>query len=619
MSNSPAHQSISPKQFERAWRLVTASGSLGTIYAILCVVGAPRTKFLLEIGATAFHFGLISGGGALAVTFQILSGLMASRLKRRKPFFIFFGILHRVLTLGVLAVPMLFLSPSVRLWWIIAILFAHDSIANLTIPVWYAWMAEIVPQDSINRHWAIRQRRNTVTNIIASLALACFFWFFEEYHQIYLGFSIVAIVGLVCGIFDIALFAKVPDPPSEPHDGSSLFKMLIQPLGDRDFRAYFIFNCVWTLAVSIGGPFFLPFMLDNLHLSSFITQIIITASTLGVVVTARFWGVLCDNYGQRPILQISVIGKALIPFAALITPAIPSIAIPWLTLAFFLDGLTNCSLMLSTQGVLLKSTPRRSRPMYIASISFLAGIIGFIGSTTSGWMISHFQNTHLHFWVYAPNGYHLMFAISFIIRLSSCYFAARIHEPQAANVGGLINSLRDGSAFRVASLIHRLNECKEEKGRLAIIRLLGHTRNVLTARELIRLLEDDNPKIRRAAAHALGHIRMAEASESLGRALTAPDSSLQSLAAHALGEIGDYSSLQALLTHLQNLPPESMGETVDALAKIGDSGAILPLICLYNDTEDPVLRQKIARALGTLSETESEEEVLAVLGENRRE
>ncbi|MBT7167005.1 MAG: hypothetical protein HN904_29760, partial [Victivallales bacterium] len=48
-----------PSAFRRHWRVVTVAGLLGMTYFRCCLIGAPRTKFLKELGATERHFGII--------------------------------------------------------------------------------------------------------------------------------------------------------------------------------------------------------------------------------------------------------------------------------------------------------------------------------------------------------------------------------------------------------------------------------------------------------------------------------------------------------------------------------------------------------------------------------
>ena len=70
---------------KRHWRTVTVAGFLGMTYFSTCIFGAPRTKFLVELNATELDFGLLAGLGSLSLVFQLFAGVLANRLRRRKP------------------------------------------------------------------------------------------------------------------------------------------------------------------------------------------------------------------------------------------------------------------------------------------------------------------------------------------------------------------------------------------------------------------------------------------------------------------------------------------------------------------------------------------------------
>jgi HEAT repeat protein len=106
---------------------------------------------------------------------------------------------------------------------------------------------------------------------------------------------------------------------------------------------------------------------------------------------------------------------------------------------------------------------------------------------------------------------------------------------------------------------------------------------------------------------------MADAAEPLARALFDRDSGIHARAARALGRIGGPDSLRALLQNLRHGDPRVLRVTVDSLGRIGDAAAMVPLICLFHDYEDSALRERIAKALGRISTTESTDEVLAAL------
>jgi len=103
VSESSAPQPLSETEFRRHWRTVTVAGMLGMTY-YTCIASAPRTKFLVQLHATAFDFGLIAGLSAVMLVFQLVSGVWTNRIRHRKRTWTTIYLVHRLLFLGVLLV-----------------------------------------------------------------------------------------------------------------------------------------------------------------------------------------------------------------------------------------------------------------------------------------------------------------------------------------------------------------------------------------------------------------------------------------------------------------------------------------------------------------------------------
>ncbi|MFC1601849.1 hypothetical protein ACFL34_05815, partial [Candidatus Sumerlaeota bacterium] len=258
---------IPPAQMRRAWRTVTWAGLLGSSYYLLCIAGAPFIKFLTELKATAFDFGLIAGLGAFALALQLVGAVIGSRLTRRKPLWMVLVIAHRLLFLGVLLAPLLFVGERLRIWWIILFLFLHDALAQVTVPMFLSWMADLLPHETMTRHWASRQRFITLANVLLMIALAIGFHFFEVRGQVIGGFMIIAGIGIVLGVADILMFYWVPEPSNERAPSSGFKEILAQPLRDVEYRSFLIFVGYWHLGIFIAAPFMGLYMIDQLHFS----------------------------------------------------------------------------------------------------------------------------------------------------------------------------------------------------------------------------------------------------------------------------------------------------------------------------------------------------------------
>ena len=267
------------------------------------------------------------------------------------------------------------------------------------------------------------------------------------------------------------------------------------------------------------------------------------------------------------------------------------------------------------QGVAMKCTPRKNRAMYIAATNFLAiGLAGGIAPLISGIIIDPISSVFtVDFGPYRWNGYHVIFFAALLLRFSALPLVKRWPEPGSVSVRTVLSYLRSGNPFRASIEIDKLRLAKDANRRARAARRLGRMQSPLAIHELVRSLKDPSRRVRHNAAEALGKIGSAQACEALGRALYDRDSLVQARAARALGDIGGFDSLRALLENLRRLDHSRLGDTISALAKIGDPAAILPLIGLFNDVTDENLRRRIIAALSELCPEDSIEEIAARL------
>lgn len=590
---------------------------LGTVYLLICVNGAPRVKYLSHLGATAVHFGIIAGIGAFVLAFQLVGSIITNSLRRRKVVCLCIAIAHRLCFIPLLLAPLLFADSESRLTWIIAMLFMHDALAQTMGPIWLSWMADLVPVEQQSRYWAARQRFITAVSIIFMVVVAFGFDYFERRNMVVVGFTVTAGIGVILGVVDLLLFRWVPEPQNIRAEDVHWREIVVQPLRDSRFRRYIFFMGFWHFAIFLSAPFFHVFMIGELKMSVLAVQLVSVPAAIGVVLTSRFWGLLCDTYGYRPVLQILTFGKAFTPLAFLLMPPRADLAIPLMAFMLFFDGILNSGCGLACQGVMVKLSPRQNRTMYIAAVNFFSiGIFAAIAPVIAGTLID-FTNTYPPAVIgsYRFNGFHLAFFISFLLRMAAVFFAARISEPGTVSLKPVLEQIRSPKAYRAARLVYKLHEDKDTNVRLRTLQHLTTLQNPMAIGELIHSLKDSSHSVRDAAAQALGHLKCEQATQPLARALRDASLGIQSRAAEALGRIGGIESLQALLNALRMEDPELLGEVVDSLGRIGDSAAIVPLICLFHDVDDANLRLRIAMSLGKLSDMDSAEEILELLQE----
>jgi MFS family permease len=438
-----------PSAFERHWRIVTVAGLLGMTYYRCCLIGAPLTKFLTELGANEFQFGVIASLGAIAMAFQLVSGAYANRLRRRKPIWMTLFVLHRLTFLGVLAAPGLFSSSEARIWWIVCVLLVHHSLIHLGDPLWFSWMTDLVPEEGFNEHWGRRQRFITMGGIVAQVGIAFWFGYYESHGQVIHGFIVLGIFGIILGVIDIFLFALVPEPAHHRETSLSLRKALIEPFRNAAYRPFLIYQIYWRFAVMLAAPFFAVYLIKEMGYSGRTVQLMLVMHGVGMAFASRFWGRICDSHGFRPVLQFVTVCKFIVPLTYVVLPPIPWLAIPLFASMFVVDGFLNAAGNLALKGFSLRCTPRRNRAMYVAAATFVSlGLAGGLAPFLSGCLIRPLTDLATYrIGPYVFTGYHAIFAMSCLLRISALPFVNRLQEPESRSMGDMINSIRCTGLF----------------------------------------------------------------------------------------------------------------------------------------------------------------------------
>lgn len=144
-------------------------------------------------------------------------------------------------------------------------------------------------------------------------------------------------------------------------------------------------------------------------------------------------------------------------------------------------------------------------------------------------------------------------------------------------------------------------------------------------------LVERDARLRLAATEVLRLGVVPEAIEPLGRVLSDSDERVRLGAAGALGEVGEGAApvagaapsadtdlraraATALLGHLDDPEPRVRVHVSDALAKLGDTRAVLPLVSKLQDSA-PEVRIAVARALGVLADPRATSALIVALGD----
>jgi len=411
----------------RSTGLITAGGCLAVVFGTF--VGSPATAdFFRHLGANTFHFSLIGGVPMVMLSMHFLGALLANRLRHRKPAFMIIFIGGRLLYIPIALLPLVFpgIRPEVTVMIIVVLLGVHCAAGNIGSTLFGSWMADLIPHRILNRFWGGRQSWMAVTSAASLLAVAAFTAAWLDW-PITVKFPALALLGVVAGVVDILLFVHVREPEHQTVRDIHPVHLLTEPIRDRTYRRFLLFQCIWRISTTIVGAFTAVYALTILAVPVAHVTLIWSLHVIGKAIASRFWGRVADRHGQTPIMKLCITLKPIYAMSYLImTPQTVYWILPPVML---MDGMLNSGLALAENGYAMKMAPRKNRSMFLAAASGLAGLCAGLATVAVGAAVKPLEGHVLHWAGHTWNHFQIVFATSVVLRLFGNIYVRMVHEP----------------------------------------------------------------------------------------------------------------------------------------------------------------------------------------------
>ncbi len=570
-STSKPYDPTDKKASHRAWQLVIWSGMFQSVYTIFAT-GAPRTGFFKELGFGPKEFGIITGLSSLAVVLQVVSGMISLRLSHFRKAYILLLTVSRLMTLALLSVPFLSseMSIGMRTACLCAIVFLHDLFAQLSNPLWTAWMGELIPPGRVARDFAIRQKMLMISSLFAMVVGGVLFHFFETHGYIIRGYVIFALVGLVLGFIDISLYFIVPDPGKTPVMARASLRetiritvpRLVEPLRDKRFRPFLYYMAAYQFAMAFCTPFYGIYMLSELNFSIMKMQLLNSLGTIAIILFAQQVGFLCDKLGLRSMLSFVSILKFSTPLLFILAPAhSPVLSMIFVGILMFTDGVIGSGWGIATAGYSIKYTPRDNRVMYVAVTNIIClGLVMGITPILAGLMIECLQRFGT--WTVGPyvfGAYHISFLISIVLTFTTAGIVRTVHDPGAANISTMWKYIKSPATWQSMRAVMILQDSTDRDERINAIKTLGELHSSLGAHELLEACTDDDIDVSNSALLALERLgqKTEITQELLSRALAGREErAVRMHNLHLLGRVGNTTAIVPLINFWNKLPTQ---------------------------------------------------------------
>jgi MFS family permease len=313
-------------ELRSAIRISIIEGAFAQIHSTLSTIGTVFiTKFALMLGASPFHFGVLSSIGQFSQLFQPLGAVITKKLDSRKNATVNYALAGRFLTLLLPVIPFIF-EGTAAIYVFLAVCLVSTVLQAISGNMWIAWISDLIPLRFRGRFFSNRSVYLTLAAILTGYVFGFFLDMFdsaeggnleklkfflsvgEYFNKEHLRYAYIFIFGIaaVIGLYGLMILKKQPEIPKKIETGSSS-DLLRSPFKDKNFRRLLIFGCWWMLAVGVGAPFWQPFMITELKMSMLELQIYGTFSTAGSLLMLRPWGRFIDRFGNKPAMVFAII------------------------------------------------------------------------------------------------------------------------------------------------------------------------------------------------------------------------------------------------------------------------------------------------------------------------
>lgn len=318
------------------------------------------SAFALFLHATPLQLGLLACLPPLIGTsVQFLCLKVIDRMQSRKPIILVGAIAQAASWLPILLLPLL--MPSQATTVLIMAVALYWAMGDLTLPAWHSLITDLVPGNSRGRYFARRGTRTGLAGFVALCIAGTILHFAETADMPLLGFTVIFGLAGVARLFSALYLVRLPDKGMSVCARSIDIHAFDRPQRDLIFWRFVWFSSALQFAVGMAGPFFVVYLLRDLHYSFLEYGLWLAAPVLAQVLTLRDWGKIADHYGNKKVLVLTGVGVSLLPLPYLISTN-------WLVhvMCNFVSGLVWPAFVLSMQNYLYDVVPPPIRAKRVA-------------------------------------------------------------------------------------------------------------------------------------------------------------------------------------------------------------------------------------------------------------
>lgn len=358
-------------------------------------VGTFLVAYAVSLGASNFVIGLLAAIPHLSQLAQIPALYVIEHFRNRRRIYSVAGMVARpmLLVIGLAA----FVSEARLALNIIMAAFGVRYLAGAFISCsWNSWMRDLIPDNQMGTVFGGRQRVMMGVGILLSLCAAGFIDVWQHFNWLPERYAFTVIYGFAfCGgIYSVWAASHIEEPAMAPaNEQLDLWKRLLTPLKDQNFRRLLAFLMSWNFAINLATPFFTVHMLKRMELPLTWIILLMTLSQLSSFLVVSQWGRIADKMANKSVLSVCspLFIACIFAWTFTMFPERHSFTIPLLIMIHILTGIASAGVTLAGGNITMKLAPRGNATSFMAASaignSIAAGSASIIGGLTADFFL----------------------------------------------------------------------------------------------------------------------------------------------------------------------------------------------------------------------------------------
>jgi len=339
------------------------------------------SAFALLLHATPLQIGLLSALPQLVGTWsQLLSVKALNRFQHRKAVMLTGATGQALSWLPLLVLPLL--SPTYGPWILIACTIAYFSLGHFAMPAWNSLITDLISPNERGAYFARRSRVMTVLSFSALCTAGLILHTAQSHERAWAGFALIFLAASTARLLSTRYLSRI-DESAAPATREAQFRLLDFLRHERsvNYKRFLWFSGLMHVCVLIAGPYFVIYLLRDLHYSYWMYAAWLAAGVLGQFLTLKPWGQLSDRYGNKKLLVVTGLTVPFLPMLYLF-----GTSVWYLVMVNFLGGVVWAGLALGLQNYVFDAVHPEDRAKGVAVWSTINAMGWFAGAMLGSWL-----------------------------------------------------------------------------------------------------------------------------------------------------------------------------------------------------------------------------------------